>query len=101
MSLQDKGKICKENYPYSCMGKDQPCCICGHLGRDHIFRNGSSICYKCNEQEDAEEKLRLWCTKCDVDMIKKGIALDCPRDGIFYECPSCNYKIVIFKKEVD
>jgi len=41
---------------------------------------------------------RLWCTKCDVDLIKKGIALDCPEDGIFYECPSCNYRVVIFKK---
>ena len=48
--------------------------------------------------KNREEKLRLWCTKCDVDLIDKGIALDCPNDGVFYECPSCNYKIVIFKK---
>lgn len=49
-------------------------------------------------------EMRMWCTKCDVDMVKKGIALDCPEDGIFYQCPSCNNRIVIFKKrfnEVD
>ena len=44
--------------------------------------------------------MRLWCTKCDVNMIKKGIALDCPEDGIFYQCPSCNYRIVVFKEEI-
>jgi hypothetical protein len=49
-------------------------------------------------KKEREEKPRLWCTKCDVDLIKKGIALDCPEDGIFYECPSCNYRIVSFKK---
>jgi len=48
-------------------------------------------------KKEREEKLGLWCTKCDVDLIKKGIALDCPEDGIFYECPSCNYRVVIFK----
>ena len=42
--------------------------------------------------------IRIWCTKCDVDMIEKGIALDCPIDGIFYICPSCNYRIVYFPK---
>ena len=52
-------------------------------------------------EEKRLEKLRLWCTKCDIDLIKKGIALDCPEDGIFYECPSCNYRIVSFKKEVE
>ena len=45
-----------------------------------------------------KENLRFWCTKCDVNLIKKGIALDCPADGVFYECPSCNYRIVSFKK---
>ena len=49
-------------------------------------------------KKEWEEKLRLWCTKCDIDLIKKGIALDCPEDGIFYKCPSCNYRIVSFKK---
>ena len=54
-----------------------------------------------NEIKDTEEKLRIWCTKCDVDMVESGIALDCPRDGIFYVCPSCNCRIVLFKKGVD
>lgn len=43
-------------------------------------------------------EMRIWCTKCDIDLVKKGIALDCPGDGVFYQCPSCNYRIVIFKK---
>ena len=54
-----------------------------------------------SSMKNKEEKLRLWCTKCDADLIKKGIAIDCPEDGIFYECPSCNYRIVSFKKEVE
>ena len=41
-------------------------------------------------------KTRIWCTKCDVDMIEKGIAIDCPDNGIFYICPNCNYRIVVF-----
>ena len=49
-------------------------------------------------KKEPEEKRRLWCTKCDVDMVKKGIALDCPEDGVFYQCPSCNNRIVILKK---
>lgn len=54
-----------------------------------------------SEIKDIEEKLRIWCTKCDVNLIKKGIALDCPRDGVFYICPSCNYRIVVFENEGD
>lgn len=42
--------------------------------------------------------VRSWCIKCDIDMIDKGIALDYPADGVFYECPTCNYKIVILPK---
>jgi len=38
----------------------------------------------------------IWCTKCDVDMIEKGIAMDCPVDGTFYACPICSYRIVVF-----
>ena len=49
-------------------------------------------------KKEPEKNWRLWCTKCDVNLIKKGIALDCPADGVFYECPSCNYRIVSFKK---
>ena len=41
-------------------------------------------------------KSRIWCTKCDVDMIEKGSAMDCPDNGIFYVCPDCNYRIVVF-----
>ena len=29
-------------------------------------------------------------------MEYKGIALDCPKDGKFYICPKCNYRIIIF-----
>jgi len=42
--------------------------------------------------------IRIWCTKCDVDMIEKGIALDYPIDGTCYVCPCCNHRIVIFIK---
>lgn len=49
-------------------------------------------------KKEREKSWRLWCTKCDINLIKKGTALDCPEDGIFYECPSCNYRVVIFKK---
>jgi len=42
---------------------------------------------------------RFWCTKCDIELENKGIALDCPEDGTFYVCPKCNYRIVILKKE--
>jgi hypothetical protein len=52
-------------------------------------------------KKEREEELRLWCAKCDIALVKKGIALDCPEDGVFYECPSCNYRIVSFKKEDD
>ena len=41
-----------------------------------------------------KEESKIWCTKCDIELKNKGIALDCPEDGIFYECPSCNYRIV-------
>jgi len=43
--------------------------------------------------------MRIWCTKCDIDMEMKGIAMDCPSDGIFYECPYCNARIVVWIKE--
>ena len=43
-----------------------------------------------------KNKLRIWCTKCDVNLVNKGTALDCPVDGIFYACPICNYRIVVF-----
>ncbi len=57
-------------------------------------------CMFCNHKEKCKEnfqKPRVWCTKCDIDLENKGIALDCPEDGIFYECPKCNYRIVIFR----
>jgi len=49
---------------------------------------------------DKEKKTKICCTKCDMILENKGIALDCPDDGIFYECPKCNYRIVILKKGV-
>lgn len=52
-----------------------------------------------NEIKDTEETLRIWCTKCDIDMIKKGIALDCPKDGTFYICPTCGIRIAVFENE--
>lgn len=65
-----------------------------------VFVTGILWCFLLISEfkKDREKNRRLWCTKCDVDMIKKGIALDCPEDGVFYECPSCKYRIVIFKK---
>jgi len=41
--------------------------------------------------------VRVYCTKCDVDMKNSGIALDCPSDGVFYICPKCQIRIVIYK----
>ncbi|KKM63529.1 hypothetical protein LCGC14_1510590 [marine sediment metagenome] len=46
---------------------------------------------------DKEKKTKIWCTKCDIELKETGIALDCPDDGTFYECPTCNYRIVIFR----
>ena len=68
-----------------------------------VFVTGILWCFLLISEfkKEREEKLRIWCTECDVDMVKKGIALDCPKDGLFYECPSCNYRIVIFKKGAD
>ena len=42
--------------------------------------------------------MRIWCCNCDVDMQNKGIALDCPIDGVFYICPECNVRIVVFEE---
>ena len=44
------------------------------------------------------KEAKFWCTKCDIKLENKGIALDCPEDGTFYECPKCNCRIVIIKK---
>ncbi len=52
-----------------------------------------------SNQEDDGKAIRIWCTQCDVDMEKKGIALDCPKDGTFYICPKCKHRIVVFGKE--
>lgn len=49
---------------------------------------------------DKEKKTKIWCTKCDVVLENKGVALDCPEDGTFYVCPKCNCRIVIFEKGV-
>lgn len=40
--------------------------------------------------------IKIWCTKCNCLMEDKGIAMDYPRDGVFFICPTCNYRIVIF-----
>ncbi len=55
---------------------------------------------KINKTFTDAEKLKFWCCKCDIVLKEDGIALDCPEDGVFYKCPSCNYRIVIFPKEV-
>ncbi len=49
-----------------------------------------------SNQEDNEKAIRIWCTQCDVDMVKTGTALDCPKDGWYYECPKCKHRIVVF-----
>ncbi|MBA7467110.1 hypothetical protein ES707_02306 [subsurface metagenome] len=67
-----------------------PTLVCPNCGRCEWYIEPKKV--------EREENPRLWCTKCDVDMVKKGIALDCPEDGLFYQCLSCNYRIVIFKK---
>lgn len=46
----------------------------------------------------SEKIKRIWCVKCDKNMTYTGIALDCPKDGFFYECTSCNNRIVVFEK---
>ena len=55
---------------------------------------------ECTKKKNLSEQVKIWCTKCDIELNKNGIALDCPDDGTFYECPTCNYRIVIFKKGV-
>lgn len=42
--------------------------------------------------------IRIWCTNCDCNMKDKGIAMDYPIDGVFFVCPKCNYRIVVFIK---
>ncbi|KKL98884.1 hypothetical protein LCGC14_1819980 [marine sediment metagenome] len=54
--------------------------------------------YKIKKSKMVKD-LKIWCTKCDVVLKKKGVALDCPEDGIFYVCPKCEYKIVVFENE--
>lgn len=50
--------ICSKKHPYTCIGDDEPCSICSHLGKFHRFGNGKSICYLC-EVEPYEDKKRL------------------------------------------
>lgn len=50
--------ICRNKYPYTCSGDNKSCDVCGHLGKDHIFRNGKSICYMC-EIEPYQDKKRI------------------------------------------
>ena len=45
------------------------------------------------------EKIRVYCTKCDQDMVSSGIALDHPNDGTFFICEKCHFRIVIFGDE--
>ena len=49
MSIKLIPLFCSKKYPYSCRGDNEPCSVCGHLGKYHIFRNGMSFCTKCNE----------------------------------------------------
>ncbi|MFW9970149.1 MAG: hypothetical protein ACFFDF_08110 [Candidatus Odinarchaeota archaeon] len=48
--------ICSNRYPYTCSGDNKLYDVCGHLGKDHIFRNGKSICYKCVMDPYAKKK---------------------------------------------
>ena len=50
-----------------------------------------------SNQEDDKKTIRIWCTQCDIDMEDKGVALDCPKDGRYYECPKCKFRIVVFE----
>ena len=49
---------CRNKYPYTCIGDNEPCSECGHLGKYHRFGNGKSICYKC-ELEPYQNKKRI------------------------------------------
>ena len=49
MSIKLVPLFCSKEYPYSCSGDNEPCRVCGHLGKYHVFRNGMSFCYKCNK----------------------------------------------------
>ena len=44
---------------------------------------------------------KVWCTKCDRNMSISGNAMDCPVDGVFYICPKCGNRIVIFMEDSD
>jgi len=59
------------------------------------------ICLTCEAIVSNRLKIvgRVWCCRCDVNMLKEGVAMDCPTDGVFYYCLRCNARIVIFEKE--
>lgn len=104
------------------------CRICEHFLQDEVFVKEFNTKFVCDFDDDIDADLmgvsceefkvgkwhlveflkfhmetyhnKIWCTKCDVVLENKGVALDCPEDGIFYECPTCNYRIVILKKGV-
>ena len=42
---------------------------------------------------------RVYCTQCDQDMIYSGMALDYPRDGLFFTCEKCKFRIVLFQED--
>ena len=78
--------MCKDNYPYSC-SDSEPCSVCGHEGRYHVFRNGVSACLRCDENPDDKKEGGVtadkrkecwsWCSECGV--CHKG-HLDCSSD---------------------
>ncbi len=69
------------------------------FGFNYITANKLVMCISKLNGEKALKDFKIWCTKCDLELENKGIALDCPEDGIFYICPSCDYKIAVFEKE--
>jgi len=50
--------ICRKKHPYTSPGDNEPCSVCGHLGKFHRFGNGKSICYLC-KMEPYENKKRI------------------------------------------
>lgn len=40
--------------------------------------------------------IKIWCTKCDCNFKDKGIAMDYPTDGVFFVCPNCGHRIVVY-----
>lgn len=64
--------------------------------KDHI---NYSAWIKQKEDNTEISIERIWCTKCDCNMKQSEQALDCPDDGLFFICPTCKHRIVVFEKD--